>query len=209
MTRFADRSEAGRALAVPLAALGLRRPLLVGLVRGGVPVAAAAAAELGDAEVDVAVARKITLRQRPEAGLGAVSGEGDPVWFTRALENQGLAPSDLEEEIAAARAEVRGRERTVGAGRHRPTGRDVVLCDDGIATGVTAHAALLALAGQAPSRLVLAAPVAAASSVRRLEGEWGGEVVAVVVDEDFASVGDHYDDFTQLTDADVDRALGR
>lgn len=209
MNRFADRAHAGRALAAPLAALGLRRPLLVGLVRGGVPVATAAASALEGADVDVAVARKVTRPEHPEAGLGAVAGEGEPVWFARALENQELTPADLTEQVAVAREEARRRESAFGVRPSAAAGRDVVLCDDGVATGVTARAALVALAAAGPSRLVLATPVVAATTLRRLDHEWGGEVVAIVVGEDFRAVADHYDDFTQLTDADVLALLGR
>jgi predicted phosphoribosyltransferase len=85
----------------------------------------------------------------------------------------------------------------------------VVLVDDGVATGVTALAALRALEAVGPSRLVLGSPVVAATTVERLAHEWGGEVVAVTVPGRFRAVGDHYEDFGQLSDDDVRRALGR
>lgn len=202
---FADRADAGRRLGRELAGLGLARPLLVGLARGGVPVAVAAAAVLGGAaEVDVGVARKVTRPGRPEAGLGAVAADGDPVWFTDALEQQGLRPEQLTEQVENERAEARRREAAYGATwRERAPGRDVVLVDDGVATGVTALAALRALEVVGPARLVLATPVIAPTTVGRLAHVWGGEVVAVTVPARFRSVGDHYDDFDQLTDADV------
>jgi putative phosphoribosyl transferase len=206
---FADRADAGRRLGAVLAGLGLVGPLLVGLARGGVPVAVAAVAVLGgDAEVDVGVARKVTRPGRPEAGLGAVAADGDPVWFTHALEVKGLRPEELAEQVDAERAEARRREAVYGATwRDRAPGRDVVLVDDGVATGVTALAALRALELVGPARLVLAAPVIAPTTVGRLGQEWGGEMVAVAVPEGFLAVGDHYDDFGQLSDADVRRCL--
>ena len=115
---FADRAAAGRALAAPLADLDLHRPLLVGLARGGVPVAAAAADALADegvdAEVDVGVARKITTADRPEAGLGAVAADGEPVWFDLALAQRGLTPDVLHAPLAAQRDEARRREEVYG-----------------------------------------------------------------------------------------------
>ncbi|PVZ13162.1 phosphoribosyltransferase family protein [Actinomycetospora cinnamomea] len=206
---FADRTDAGRALAAPLAELGLRRPLLVGLARGGVPVAAAAATALGGgAEVDVGVARKITAPERPEAGLGAVAAEGEPVWFDRALQHAGLTPDDLADVVAAERAEAERREAAYGTRRERVAGREVVLVDDGIATGMTVRAALRALAAAGPARLVLATPVAAPSALERLAGECE-RVVAALVPPDFRAVSQVYDDFAQLTDDDVRRVLGR
>ncbi|MDT7742939.1 MAG: putative phosphoribosyl transferase [Actinomycetota bacterium] len=206
---FSDRADAGRRLGAELAGLGLARPLLVGLARGGVPVAASAASVLGaDAEVDVGVARKVTRPDRPEAGLGAVAADGEPVWFVAALRALGLRPEDLAEQVDAERAEARRREAAYGATwRGRAPGRDVVLVDDGVATGVTALAALRAIEAVGPARLVLAAPVIALTTLDRLGSEWGGEVVAVTVPDGFGAVGDHYDDFGQLSDADVRGAL--
>lgn len=206
---FRNRVDAGRALGVVLSRLGLVRPLLVGLARGGVPVADAAATVLGDgAEIDVGVARKVTRPGRPEAGLGAVAAHGEPVWFTAALERQGLSPEELADAVAEERAEARRREAVYGATwREHARGRDVVLVDDGVATGMTALAALRALEVVGPARLVLAAPVIAPTTPPRLAAEWGGEVVAVTVPERFRAVGDHYEDFGQLTDEDVRGAL--
>ncbi|MDD7969108.1 phosphoribosyltransferase [Actinomycetospora lemnae] len=206
MDRFADRTAAGHALGERLADVGLDRPLVVGLARGGVPVAVAAARVL-DADVDVGVARKITAPGRPEAGLGAVAVDGEPVWFERALQSAGLTSDALADAVAAERAEAARREEAYGAGwRPRVPGRDVVLVDDGIATAVTVRAALGAIAAAGPARLVLGVPVASPPSLERVGDV---EVVAVLVPEDFRAVGDAYDDFGQLTDDDVRRVLDR
>ncbi|MFC5137804.1 phosphoribosyltransferase [Actinomycetospora rhizophila] len=207
---FADRAAAGRALGEQLAAAGLERPLLVGLARGGVPVAVAAAAVMGaGTEVDVGVARKITAPGRPEAGLGAVAADGEPVWFEQALRHAGLTPEALAGVVAAERDEAARREEAYGAGwRARAPGREVVLVDDGIATGMTVRAALRAIAATGPARLLLGVPVASPPSLERLRDR-ADQVVAVLVPEDFRAVGDVYDDFAQLTDDDVRRVLGR
>ncbi|GAA4904364.1 putative phosphoribosyltransferase [Actinomycetospora succinea] len=206
---FADRAAAGRALGERLAGAGLDRPLVIGLARGGVPVAVAAAALLPGAEVDVGVARKITAPGRPEAGLGAVAVDGEPVWFDRALDTAGLTPDALADVVAAQRAEAARREAVYGAGwRDRVPSRDVVLVDDGIATGMTVLAALEAIAAAGPARLLLGVPVASPPSLGRL-GAWRDALVAVLVPDEFRAVGDLYDDFGQLTDDDVRRVLGR
>jgi putative phosphoribosyl transferase len=205
--RFADRADAGAALAERLVGLELRRPLVVGLARGGVPVAVAAAARLGG-EVVPGVTRKIVRADRPEAGLGAIGTVGDPVWFDLALDQAGLTPGKLGREVEKARAEARRREKAYGASwRTRAPGRDVVLVDDGIATGVTVLAGVRALEAVGPARLVVGTPVAAPSALLRLRASWGGPVVAVTVPRGFRVVSHYYDDFEQLTDADVRRAL--
>lgn len=171
--------------------------------------AAAGLAERGiPADLDVGVARKVTEPGHPEAGLGAVAADGEPVWFDLALHHRGLDPEALAERLAAERVEARRREDAYGAGwRRRAPGRDVVLVDDGVATGMTVHAALRALEAAGPARLVLAVPVAAPSALARLARDWGGTIVALESPEDFRAVGDAYDDFGQLTDDDVRRAL--
>jgi predicted phosphoribosyltransferase len=181
------------------------------MARGGVPVAAAAAMALGEgAEVAVGVARKITAPGRPEAGLGAVAVGGEPVWFWTALENAGLTPDELADAVAAERREAARREEAYGvAWREHAPGREVVLVDDGIATGVTVRAALLALAAVGPARLVVAAPVAAPVAIERLTWDWDGTVVTVLAPDDFRAVSDVYADFAQLDDDDVRRVLGR
>jgi predicted phosphoribosyltransferase len=142
--------------------------------------------------------------------MGAVAVDGEPVWFAAALDRQGLRPEQFRERVAEQREEARRREAAYGTTwRERAPGRDVVLVDDGIATGVTALAALRAIEVAGPTRLVLAAPVVAAATLDRLAQEWGGEVVVVAAPADFRAVGDHYDDFRQLTDEDVLAALGR
>ena len=205
--RFRDRDEAGRRLAAAVAALGLPAPLVLALPRGGVPVAAALADALG-APLDVLVARKIGAPGRPELGVGALAEGGEPVLDQPALRALGLRPGDLEPIIRRERAELARRVAAYRGDRPAPEvrGRDVVLVDDGLATGGTARAALRALRAAGAARLVLAVPVGPPDTVADLAEE-ADRVVVLVTPRDFRAVSRWYDDFAQLGDADVTRML--
>jgi putative phosphoribosyl transferase len=200
---FTDRAEAGELLGRQLAGLGLDDPVVLGLPRGGVVVAAHAAAVLG-VPADVFVARKIGLPRQPEYGVGAIAEGGEPVFDERALLQLGLSAEDLAAVVAAERAELTRRVRLYRGDRAVPRvdGRTVVLVDDGIATGVTARAALAALHAQAPARLVLAAPVAAPGSLRDL-ADAVDEFAVLTAPSGFASVGRWYASFPQVSDDEV------
>lgn len=204
---FADRPEAGTLLGRELAGLGLSEPVVLGLPRGGVVVAAHAAAVLG-VPVDVFVARKLGLPRQPEYGVGAIAEGGEPVFDQRALRQLGLHPDDLASVVAAERAELNRRVRLYRGNRALPQshGRTVVLVDDGIATGVTARAALDALRSSNPGRLVLAAPVGAPESLRELAGI-ADDVVVLDQPSPFVAVGRWYDVFDQVSDEEVLRLL--
>lgn len=208
---FAGRDEAGRALGAALAArapeLVGRDTLVLGLPRGGVPVARHVAAALG-AELDVLVARKIGLPGQPELGIGAVTAGGPPVFDHDALYHFGLDPERLAPAVARERAEAERRLRRYRGDRPPPRVRDraVVVVDDGLATGVTARAALRAVRELEPARLDLAAPVCAAAAATALADE-ADALFCLLRPEDFAAVGAWYVDFAQLTDADVEAQL--
>ena len=199
--RFADRSDAGRVLARALAGRAWTDPLVLGLARGGVPVAFEVASALGG-ELDVAVARKIGAPGHPEYGIGAVTAAGEPIFDEDALRALGLTPADLAEQCAAERQEAKRRLELYRAGPVRLAGRDVLVVDDGLATGVTARAALREARGQHPARLVLAVPVGAADSVRALEAD-ADLVVCPHPRTDFRAVGRFYARFDQTTDDQV------
>ena len=181
---------------------------MLGLARGGVEVAAPVAAGLG-VTLDVLVVRKVGHPGRPELGLGAVGEDGAVVWDTGLLVRTGLAPDDLRDAVEAERSELRRRVSAYRAGRARTpvAGRTAVLVDDGIATGVTARAAIRDLLAVGAARVVVAVPVVAAATVPVLEAE-GSEVVALVVATRFGAVSQWYADFGQTSDATVVRLLG-
>ncbi|GGU25065.1 phosphoribosyltransferase [Streptomyces lavendofoliae] len=209
--RFQDRREAGRELAAPLVErqrLGLLAdPVVLALPRGGVPVADEVARALG-APLDVLVVRKIGAPFNREVGIGALVGEEPPVFDERALTVLGLTPGRLSDRVDAERREARRREELYRGGRPAPAlgGRSVVVVDDGLATGVTARAALRAVRAASPARLLLAVPVCSSQATEALAGE-ADEIVYVYRPPRFEAVGQWYDDFAQLTDDEVLRTL--
>jgi putative phosphoribosyl transferase len=204
---FADRRDAGRRLAASLQHLKRPGVIVLGIPRGGVIVAAEAAAAL-DALLDIIVPRKIGAPFNPELAVGAVAPDGT-VFFDEALiAYVGIDRKDLERQAAGELREIGRRLALYRGGRPAPeySGRTVILVDDGIATGYTIQAALRSLRQQKPDRLVLAVPVAPRDSLARL-GQDADEVVCLLVPEDFYAVGQFYADFRQTSDQEVIEAL--
>jgi len=200
---FTDRHAAGRELAAHLAALAAEDPVVLGLARGGVPVAYEVARAL-DAPLDVVVVRKIGAPGNPEYGIGAVA-EGDVrVLNERAVRRLLVSHDELETAIARARAEIDARVERYRAGRPPldVDGRTVVVVDDGLATGGTARAALRAVRARHPRRLVLAVPVGAPETVASLRAE-ADEVVCVLEPELLWAVGAWYEQFGPTQDAEI------
>jgi putative phosphoribosyl transferase len=203
---FADRREAGRLLGHAVQRLGIgAEALVLGLPRGGVPVAFEVAAALG-APLDVLLVRKVGVPGQPELAAGAVADGSHPttVFNDRVLVELGLSEDDLEDVIADALEELHRREAAYRGGRAPAAvaGRTVIVVDDGLATGSTARAAGLVLKAQGAARLVLAVPVAPPEAIDDMR-EGYDQVVCLLRPRPFWSVGSHYDDFRQVGDAEV------
>jgi predicted phosphoribosyltransferase len=205
--RFEDRADAGRVVAAEVAQLDLEDPVVLGLPRGGVPVAAEVARVLG-APLDVFVARKVGAPGHEEYGIGAVAEGG--VWTSdeTVLRRLDISPEAFDRLAAREDAAVVAAVERFRQGRELPplAGRSVVLVDDGLATGMTALAALRGLRRLEPARLVLAEPVCAASAVHQLEGE-ADDIVCAHVPDQFHAVGAWYVDFSPTSDDEVLRHL--
>jgi len=212
---FADRSAAGRMLgarllqlsADPAAGLSLTRTLVLALPRGGVPVGREVSAALR-APLDVLVTRKIGYPLQPELGVGAVAEGGRPVFDEDMLARLGLTAGALAPVVTRERIELARRVAAYRGGRAAPPmrGREVIVVDDGLATGVTARAALRAVRAAGAARTVLAVPVSAPSSATAMLAE-ADLVVTLAAPPAFRAVGEWYRSFGQLTDADVIRQL--
>lgn len=200
---FTDRREAGERLAEIIAEQQWTEPVVLGLARGGVPVADVLAERLG-APLDAIVARKIGAPGHPEFGVGAVTADGPAYYDDESLRRLGLRPDDLTRTCEAEREEARRRVRQYHGEVDRIgcRDRDVLVVDDGLATGVTATAALRAVAEEQPRRAVFAAPVCAPESAERLRRE-ADDVICVATPAGFGAVGMWYRDFRQTTDEQV------
>jgi putative phosphoribosyl transferase len=205
---FRNRVEAGVALAERVRALRLEGEVVVlGLPRGGVPVAREVAAALG-APLDVLVVRKIGAPFNPELALGAIAYGGVTVYNEQLLAELGLEEAELDGVRRREQAELERRERVYRGDRSVPdvAGKTVVLVDDGMATGATMQAAVTATRALRPKGIVVAAPTSARDTVERL-GAVADHVVTLETPEPYFGVGAWYQEFPQLTDEEVVRCL--
>jgi predicted phosphoribosyltransferase len=205
---FADRREAGRALARRLSHLQASHPLVLALPRGGVPVAYEVARAL-EAPLDVFLVRKLGVPGHEELAMGAIATGGVMVTSRSILQHLGVPTGRVREVALRESRELERRER-VYRGRRPPldvAGRTLILVDDGLATGSTMRAALRAIRALKPAHVVVAAPVASAVTCREIDAE-ADEVVVAATPEPFKAVGLWYGDFTETPDAEVMQLLG-
>ncbi len=201
--RFRDRSDAGRRLASRLQFLRNEDVVVLGLPRGGVPVAAEVARALG-APLDVILVRKLGVPAQPELGLGAIGESDARVINPEVVRYAHVSEAEIAQVERKERAELERRaQRFRGDVPHEPlAGRTAVIVDDGIATGSTARAACQVARALGAATVVLAAPVAPPASDRTLRGD-ADEVICLEMPERFLAIGEWYEDFAQTSDEEV------
>jgi putative phosphoribosyl transferase len=200
---FLDRSEAGRRLAGQLLHLRGEDVVVLGLPRGGIPVAAEVARALG-APLDVIVVRKLGVPVQPELGMGAIGEGGVRIINPEVVEITRVSLDQIAAVEARERAELQRRARRFRGDRSRTplTGRTAIIVDDGIATGSTARAACQVARALGAARVVLAVPVAPPSTRASLAPD-ADEVICLETPEHFLAIGEWYRDFSQTSDAEV------
>jgi predicted phosphoribosyltransferase len=207
--QFANRADAGRQLGAALARFRGGRPLVLGIPRGGMPVAAEVARAL-DGDLDVIVARKIGSPISPELAVGAVTSDGTRYINADAVAELAVPNEYLDRATREKAEEAIAREHRFRAGRPAlaVTGRTVILVDDGLATGSTMIAAARSVRSRRPGRLVVAIPVGPPETCEAMRAE-ADEVVCLRTPAWFMAVGLHYRDFSQTEDAEVEQILGQ
>lgn len=211
ITRFTDRTEAGRLLAEKLRHYSSHPDaLILALPRGGVPVAFEVARALG-APMDIFVVRKLGTPGQRELAMGAIATGGVRVLNSDVIRVLRIPKEEIESVAAREQQEIARRERAYRGHRSAQnfTRKTIILVDDGLATGSTMHAAVAALKMQRPARIVVAVPVAPASTLREFEAETDEVVCALIPRGPFEGVGRWYLDFSQTTDDEVRELMER
>jgi putative phosphoribosyl transferase len=208
--KFQDRMEAGQLLSKQLTRYANQSKVIVmGLPRGGVPVAFEVAKAL-HLPLDVFLVRKLGTPGRCELAMGAIATGGVRVLNEEVVRTLGISWETIEAVTEKEKQELKRRELAYRGSKVESTvrGKTVILIDDGIATGSTVRAAVRALMAQEPAQLILAVPVIAAATHRDLRGEVD-EIVALTIPKQFHGVGEWYEDFSQTSDAEVTDLLQR
>lgn len=207
---FKDRVHVGRSLSEALMKYADRDDVIVlGLPRGGVPVAYEVALNL-KVPLDVLVVRKLGVPGYAELAMGAVASGGARVMNEDVVQAMGVTRTVIEQVVATQLEELHRREFAYHGGRKTPEvrGRTIILVDDGIATGATIRAAVQALRQREPARIVIAVPVSSTDACAMLE-PMVDEFVALIIPEDFRAVGEWYEAFHQTTDTEVTDLLAQ
>ena len=206
--RFRNRIDAGRQLAAQLREYAGRSDVLVlALPRGGVPVASEVAASLG-APLDVFLVRKLGVPGHPELAMGAIAAGGVEVLNKDLIRDLAIPRALVQQVAVRERLELERRDRLFHGNRRTPIIRDrtIILVDDGLATGSTMEAAIVALRSRVPAKIVVAVPVGARDTCERLN-RIADSVICLSTPEPFNAVGLWYEQFTQTTDEEVTRLL--
>jgi putative phosphoribosyl transferase len=207
MRGFVNREDAGEKLGERLRALNLQRPVVLGIPRGGIPIAVAIARVLEDAEVGVVVARKLGAPEQPELAVGAIASNGAYYLDEPLAHATGATNSYLAMELQREKIEAQRREERFNSHRRPPLGgRNVIVVDDGVATGATAIAAIRAMRQEGADFVCFAAPVGSPRTTARLREE-ADEVVCLLEPEEFRAVGQFYADFDPVEDDEALRLL--
>lgn len=200
---FLDRADAARQLAARLRDRRLHAPIVLGVPRGGVVGGAVLARELG-ADLDVVLSRKLRAPGQPELAIGAVCENGRVYLNRIGREVESCEPEYVAAEQARQVAEIARRRRLFRAVRPQAplADRSVIVTDDGVATGSTLLAALQTIRERSPRELIVAVPVASPDRLPQI-ALWCDEVVCLAAPDDFYAIGQYYEDFTQVDDAEV------
>lgn len=205
---FLNRNDAAQKLAEKLSRYKGKHPLVLAIPRGAVTIGELLAQELSG-ELDLVLVRKLGSQENPEFAIGSVDESG----WTYLSEDAALSGATspyIERERQEQLGIIRKRRNlyTSASLPVDPSGRIVIVVDDGLATGATMIAALHSLSAQKPERLIAAVPVAAEDSIEKVRA-WSDEVVCLAIPQDFRSVGQFYSDFPQITDDEVREIMQR
>jgi putative phosphoribosyl transferase len=205
--KFKNRSEAGQLLGERLGYLASDRPVVLGLPRGGVPVAFEVARALAS-PLDVLVVRKLGVPLQPELAFGAIGEDDAQVLNTQLVQLLGLSRDTIAEVARRERAELIRRAELYRGNRIALAliGRTVAIVDDGLATGATARVAVEVARARGAKRIIIAVPVAPREAIAELK-LWTDEVICLHLPTQFQAVGEWYEDFDQITDDEVTSLL--